>query len=85
MFARASGIAAVDVDPDPVLIDYCLQRLDVPDPSLYVAVSRDLPHTQALARRLRSVDQAVAWGCATISPMAPSFPMRATASCRRTR
>ena len=61
MFERASGILAVDVDPDPVLIDYCLQRLDVPDPSLYIAVSRELPHTQALARRLKSLDQAVAW------------------------
>ena len=61
MFERASGIAAVDVAPDPILIDYALQRLDVPDPSLYIEVSAKLPHTQALARQLKSVDQAVAW------------------------
>ncbi len=33
----------------------------MPDPSLYIEVSAELPHTQALARQLKSVDQAVAW------------------------
>ena len=61
MFQRSSQLDAVDIEPDPVLVDYALQRLDVPDPSLYLEVCRSLPHTQTLSRRLRTTQEMVQW------------------------
>ena len=61
MFERASGFRAIDVDPDPVLIAYALQKLAVPDSMMYIRLSAQLPHTQRLARQLRTTDEIVDW------------------------
>ena len=61
MFGRASEMAAIEIDPDPILIDYALQKVSVPDPSLYIQVSAELPHTRALSRRLKSAEDILLW------------------------
>ena len=54
-------IAAVQVEPDPILVDYRLQRLSVPDPLLYIEVSADLPHTRSLSHILKNADEILEW------------------------